>query len=86
MKKKVTKKEAEEKINEFFKKENFEAKDVRKIKRLAMSFNIKLGKHRKKFCGNCFFLLKGKTRVTKTHKSVVCENCGFINRVKLIRS
>ena len=41
MKKKLTKKEAEEKINEFFKNDNFDSEEMKKIKKLAMKFNIK---------------------------------------------
>jgi len=84
VKKKGSKEEAKAKIDAFFERDDFSPKDVKKVKRLAMAFNVKLGKHRKKFCGNCLSPLRGKTRVTKTKKNIICENCGFINRTKLI--
>jgi len=84
MKPKLSKKEAQEKINEFFKRKDFTAEEVRKIKRLAMKFNIKLGMRRKKFCKKCFSQLRGKARVTKFYKTIECEKCGYNNRHKLI--
>ncbi|MBI2452468.1 hypothetical protein HYV50_05360 [Candidatus Pacearchaeota archaeon] len=83
MKTKFSRKEAEEKINGFFKKENFSADEVKKIKRIAMEFNIKLGNHRKLFCKKCLNKLKGKIRINKNYKTTMCENCGFLNRHKI---
>ena len=83
MKKKGNKTEAKEKIDSFFKKKSFTAEEVRKIKRLAMKFNIKLGEKRKKFCKKCLNKLKGKTRITKSYKTTECEVCGYGNRVKI---
>jgi RNase P subunit RPR2 len=81
MKKKISRKEAIEKINLFFQQSVFDSKDVRKIKRLAMKYNIKLGVNRKKFCKKCFNDLdNGKVRVTKFYKTVECLNCGQRNR------
>ncbi len=83
MKFSLTKKEAEEKINLFFKKEFFSSEEARKIKRLAMKYKIKLGGYRKKFCKSCLSQLKGKTRISKTHKTIICEKCSYKNRFKL---
>ena len=80
MKTKISKSEAQRRIDEFFQKDNFTTEEVKKIKRLAMKFNIKLSEHRKKFCKKCLCKLKGKTRVSRTHKNVVCESCGAVNR------
>lgn len=80
MKTKVSRSEAQEKISLFFQREKFSADEVKKIKRLAMKFNIKLGKNRRRFCKKCFSQLKGKTRVSKTHRTIECEACGFLNR------
>lgn len=80
MKFKISKSEAQKKINEFFKKEIFFSNEVKKIKRLAMKYNIKLGTYRKLFCKKCLSQLKGKTKISKTHKIVECENCGFKNK------
>ena len=83
MKIKLTKKEAQEKIKEFFnQKEELDSKYVKKMKRLAMRHNIKLGIFRRRFCKKCFSDLKhnsGKIRITKTHKIVECGRCGFRN-------
>ncbi len=83
MKKNLSKREAQDKINEFFKKEYFGSKEVRKIKRLAMKHNIKLGKFRTKFCKKCLSQLKGKTRISKTHKTIICQSCGYKNKFKI---
>jgi len=83
MKKNIPREEAREKIAEFFLRENFNAEEVRKIKRLAMKFNIKLGIYRREFCRKCLNKLKGKVRILKNHKTVECENCGCKNRLVL---
>ena len=83
MKIKLSKDETKEKINEFFIRENFFPDEVRKIKKLAMKFNIKLGKYRQKFCKKCFSQLKGKIRVSKMHRTIECEKCGFLNRHRI---
>ncbi|MDO8459517.1 MAG: hypothetical protein Q7S74_00240 [Nanoarchaeota archaeon] len=80
MKRQTTRAEAQKKIDEFFQKEEFSAEEVRKIKRLAMKYNIKLGKYRMMFCKNCLEKLNGKTRVSKKTKTVACEKCGYLNR------
>lgn len=85
MKRKLSKKEIEEEIKEFFSKGDFSVKEVRKIKRFAMKHNVKLRIYRRRFCKKCLHELKGKTRVGKTHKSVECSNCGFKNRFILKR-
>ena len=52
---KTTKSKVEKEINEFFKDiKNKNPKEVKKIKRLAMHYNIKLGDKRKTFCKKCF--------------------------------
>ncbi len=79
----ISKSEANEKINSFFKKESFSKDEMRKIKRLAMKYKIKLGFYRKKFCKSCLSQLKGKTRISKTHKTVVCKNCNYKNKFKI---
>ena len=87
MKKKLSRQEAQEKIKEFFyEKEELDPKYVKKIKRLAMRYNIKLGRYRRRFCKKCYSDLKynhEKIRITKTHKIVECRRCGFRNRWKL---
>lgn len=83
MKTNLSKTEAKEKIEKFFEKENFTSEEMRKIKRLAMKFNIKLKHYKKKYCKKCLNQLKGKTRISKEHKTIECEECGFKNKFKL---
>lgn len=83
MKAKLSKSEAEKKIAEFFQKSIFAKEEVKKIRRLAMKYKIKLGKNRQKFCKSCLSQLKGKTRISRTHKTVECEVCGYRNKFML---
>jgi RNase P subunit RPR2 len=83
MKNRESKTEIRKKIDYFFGKRNFKPEDLKKIKRLAMKYKIRLGEHRKKFCKKCLAKLKGKTRVGRVFKTVECENCGYRNRFSL---
>lgn len=83
MKVNISKSDAKKKIEEFFEKEKFSAAEVKKIKRLAMKFNIKLGSYRRKFCKKCLSKLEGKIRINKNYKNVECRNCGFLNRFRI---
>ena len=59
-------------------------KDVKKIKKLAMSRNIPLKDFRKLFCKKCFHVYKfPKIRINNKIKTVVCENCDDISRWKV---
>ena len=83
---KISKKGAEEIINEFFKKiENKTPKEIKKIKRLAMAKKIPLKEKRKLFCKKCFnaFTGKEKIRVKNNLKKTYCENCHYINQWKI---
>ena len=84
MKSKLSKSQAEEKISQFFQKESFTKEEMKKIKRLAMKFKIKLGNYRRNFCKKCLSKLKGKTRVSKIHKTIICKDCGYKNRFRLV--
>ena len=86
MKKTISKPVSLGKIEEFFRREDFDAKDVKKIKRLAMKFKIRLGEKRKKFCKKCLSKLRGKTRVGRIYKSIECEACGFVNKFRMKKS
>lgn len=83
MKKELSKTQANEKIDSVLKRESFSSEEVRKTKRLAMSYNIKLRERRKKFCKYCLAQLRGKLRLTKTYKTIECEFCGKKNKSKL---
>ena len=83
--KKNSKKEAEKEINDFFKNINNKTpKEIKKIKKFAMSQNIKLKEFRKKFCKKCLTPYKiPKTRIKKRIKSITCKKCGYVSRYKL---
>jgi len=78
----ISKTETKEKIEQFFSKP-FTPEQLRKIKRLAMKFNLKLGNKRKLFCRKCLNPLAGKLSITKTHKTIICRFCGFRNKVRI---
>ncbi|MBD3247645.1 hypothetical protein GF378_03450 [Candidatus Pacearchaeota archaeon] len=86
---KISKKTAKKKIENFFndikKGKEKTPKQVKKIKRLAMAKNIKLGEKRKMFCEKCLIPYSGKekVRIKKDLKSVACSNCGHINKWKI---
>ncbi len=85
MKKNVSKKEAEEKISEFFKDfKNKTSKEFKKINKLSMSYRIPLKEKRKLFCKKCYNpYLNSKIRIKKGKKIIICGNCGQISRWKL---
>jgi RNase P subunit RPR2 len=85
MKKKLSRNEVREKIDEFFRQKDLDPKYVKKIKRLAMKYNIKLGVYRRLFCKKCFSDLRdGSVRVTKSYKSVTCK-CGERTKWKITK-
>jgi RNase P subunit RPR2 len=79
---KVTKLDVKEEIKKAFNKE-LSPKEIKKIKRLAMKYNIKLGELRKKFCKKCFSTKLKIRRVKKGIKTVECEQCKNVMRWKL---
>ncbi len=83
--KKLSKTEAQKEIEEFFKDiENKTPKEIKKIKRLAMRHNIKLGDKRKLFCKKCFMPYKNSSiRIKNDMISITCENCGYVGRWKI---
>jgi len=82
--KKISKTNAKEKIEEFFKNiKDKESRDVRKIKRLAMHHNIKLGDKRKKFCKKCYSPKLKVKGVKNNIKTVECLTCGNISRWRI---
>jgi len=83
MKTSLNKTEAKEKIDNFFKKQSFNKEEMRKIKRLAMKFKIRLKDKRKLFCKHCLSQLKGKTRIKNGYKTVECLHCNYKNKFKL---
>lgn len=85
MKTKLSKSAAKDKIDEFFNNINGKTpKEVKKIKNLAMSFNIPLKERRKTFCKKCLNpYVNPKIRIKNKIKSTKCEKCGHISRWKI---
>lgn len=85
MKPKITKTQAKDEIEKFFNMLNLkDGEDVRKIKRLAMKFNIPLDKYKKDFCKKCLLPYKTpRIRINGGMKSVTCNNCNNTSRWKL---
>ncbi|MGD9276192.1 MAG: hypothetical protein PVJ67_03385 [Candidatus Pacearchaeota archaeon] len=87
MVKKISKKEAVEKIEKFFSEENFKSKsskEIKKIKRFAMKHNIPLREKRKLFCKNClrpFF--KSSIRIKNDFLTITCEYCKEENKWRI---
>ncbi|RKX82079.1 MAG: hypothetical protein DRP57_10665 [Spirochaetes bacterium] len=85
MNKKISKTDAEKIINEFFKNiQNKTPKEIKKVKKLAMSKNIALKEKRKLFCKKCLTPYKNpKIRIKNKLKSITCNNCNYISRWKM---
>ena len=84
MPKKISKTGAKKQIEEFFLNiKNKTPKEVKKIKKLAMSFNLPLKEKRKTFCKKCLSPKVKKIRIRNKIKSVVCEDCGYVSRWKI---
>ncbi len=86
MKYKISKKEAKEKIEDFFENiKNKTPKEVKKIKRLAANKKIPLKEKRKLFCKKCLkpYSRKEKVRIKSGKKSIECLNCGHISHWKI---
>jgi len=85
MKKTLSKSEAKKQVEEFFLDiKNKTPKEIKKMKRFAMAYNIPLKEKRKLFCKKCLGPYKTpKIRIRRGIKSVECENCGGVGRWKL---
>ena len=86
--KKENKNEILEKIKKFFDKNsiiNKSPKEIKKIKKEAMTRNIHLSEDRKKFCKHCLSPYSGKEkiRLNKGVKVITCSKCNKENRWKL---
>ena len=85
MKKTVSKSQAKNKIDNFFKNiESKTPKEIKKIKKLSMAYKIPLKGKRKLFCKYCLNTYKNpKIRIKNKIKIITCENCGKIARWKI---
>lgn len=83
--KKLSREEALKQINEFFSEVKSKTpKEVKKIKRLAMRYNIPLREFRKTFCKRCFSpYVNSKVRANNKKKVVECSNCEGVGRWKI---
>ena len=84
--KKLSKTEARKEIEKFF----LDIKDktprgIKKIKKLAMRYNIPLKEKRKLFCKKCSTSYSGKEKIRIKNKSkkIVCGNCDHVSRWKI---
>ncbi len=85
--KKSLKQETENQIQQIFSQKTIPTpKQIKKIKKLAMSKNIKLGSLRKKFCKKCFTFFtpnNSEIRIKKPFKIIKCKICNHISKYKL---
>lgn len=90
MKKKLTKQEANEMVRKFFSNlQNKNPEQIKKIKRLAMHYNIKLGRLRRKFCKRCYSVFNAKNaeiRIENGKERIRCLNCGYVGRWKITKA
>ena len=84
MRNKPSKQEIEQKIFKIF-SENSNPEGIRKMKKLAMSKNFKLGNLKKRFCKKCYLIFNSENseiRIKGDFKIIKCK-CGYISRYKL---
>jgi len=82
--KRLAKEEINENIADFFKNiENKTPEEIKKIKKSAMHYNIKLGALRKNFCKKCFSPNLKIKSIKNGKKKIECENCHAIFRWNL---
>lgn len=86
--KKLSRTEAKKKIDFFFSNHDFKSKtekQVKKIKKLAMSHNLPLRDYRKLFCKKCLMPYTGieKVRIKNKSKNITCSHCGYISKWKI---
>jgi len=92
MKPMSSREQTEQEIKDFFsQKISPTPNQIKKIKKLAMSKNIKLGPLRKKFCKKCFTFFtpnNSEIRIKKQNKIPIkiikCKTCNHVSRYKLI--
>ena len=81
---KISKTEANEKIEEFFNNiKEKTPKEIKKIKRLAMTFNIQLKEKRKLLCKNCYSPNLKIKSIKKRVKTIICKECENIMKWKI---
>ena len=85
MKSKISKKEAEKKIQDFFKEiTSKDPKEIKKIRKLAMNKKIPLKELRKTFCKHCHNPhVEPSIRIRNDKIRMTCENCDKKSRWKV---
>jgi len=84
--KKLSSTQANKEIENIFSQEKISATDIKKIKKIATSKNIKLGIIRKKFCKKClsyFTVENAQIRIKNGMKIISCKKCGTVSRWKM---
>lgn len=83
--KKIPKKQVEAMISDFFKNiSSKNPKEIKKIKKLAMHNNVKLGNYKKLFCKKCFSPhLNSSIRIKNNKIKIECKKCKYISRIKI---
>ncbi len=85
MKNKLSKEDIEEQIRNAFSK-NLKSEEIKKLKKLTMSKNIKLGKLKRKFCKKCYSLFNSKNseiRIKNGFKIIKCKHCKNVRKWKI---
>ena len=85
MKPKLSKTEAQEKIKDFFSHIKHKTpEEIKKIKKLAMNHNIKLGDKRKLFCKKCLnaYGRDSSISIKNGFITISCGKCNHKNRWK----
>ena len=84
MKSKLSKQEAQKKIEDFFSNlKNKTPEQIKKIKRLAMHYHISLHNYKKLYCKKCYSVFNSENseiRIRKGFKTRKCKMCGVISR------
>jgi len=81
----ISKTKAQKHIDSFFQRSLWSPEELKKLKRLAMKYRIRLGTYRKSFCKVCLIPLKGRVHITKNNKLVVCKSCGFTSKFSIMK-
>jgi len=78
------KSQAREKIEKFFKDPKYRTpEEIRKIKKLAMAYNLKLQDKRKMFCKKCYSTKLITLGIKNKIKRVKCSDCSHVYRWKI---
>ena len=82
--KKISKSDAEREIKEFFEDiKDKSPKEIKKIKKLAMSQNIQLKERKKEFCKKCYSSNLKIRGIKNKVKTIECVNCGKLMKWKI---